>query len=813
MEPGERYRERLIRVFISSTFRDMQAERDYLVKFIFPQLRKLCASRSVTWGEVDLRWGVTDEAAAEGQVLPICLEEIRRCRPYFIGLLGERYGWIPDVIPSEVIEREPWLQEHVYGRKSVTELEILHGVLNNPQMAEHTFFYLRDPKYIESVPLEKRADFATENAESREKLQQLKDRIRRIGLPVRENYHDPKALGELVLQDLTAVVDRLFPEGLQPDPLEAEAAAHELCARQLRLLYIPSPQGFTELDNLVDRADRPVVIAGETGSGKSAFLANWVAERRKRDPEALTSLYLVGTSEFSTDWAVVARLFLHELQKQLEIGERVPTERDRLPGLVSDWLRKMPTRQKAILVIDGIEKLEKEDAETPLEWLPSPLPANLRLIVSTSSLPLSDALASRGWTLLPLPPLDHPQCQRLVHEILRSYSKSLPLPVVERLASSRACANPLFLTTLLDELRLFGIHERLASHVDSLLHARTIVELYVMILRRWEHDYEQVRPGLVRESMACLWACRRGMNEAELRDILGENKDLLPQRIWSPFVLAAERALIRQGGRLALANQAIAAAVEQRFLPDDSLRRQVHRELADYFLSVRGPGERQYAEVPYHLIRSNTWDRLGRFVTNRDNFIALFRNHRKDLMEYLSLLSGQIDIAFRFQESVEAWKQGGAPPDYHKVEVLSGIARCLLEIGNNEACLLFVGKTREVIQQMDAGARSRVAGYFEWIDTIAAAAQRERTPIESDWQDLERLAEALGAEHPEVCKPAERLFFKAGRQNRLDIANEVLRRYLAWMLFRDVKNLDSTQIEVAGDLRKMIRVTEPEQGP
>ena len=58
---------RQIRVFISSTFRDMAAERDYLVKFVFPQLRKLCESRGVVWGEVDLRWGITDEQSAEGQ--------------------------------------------------------------------------------------------------------------------------------------------------------------------------------------------------------------------------------------------------------------------------------------------------------------------------------------------------------------------------------------------------------------------------------------------------------------------------------------------------------------------------------------------------------------------------------------------------------------------------------------------------------------------------------------------------------------------------------------------------------------------------
>jgi len=33
-----------IRVLISSTFRDKGTERDYLVKFIFSQLKKLCES-------------------------------------------------------------------------------------------------------------------------------------------------------------------------------------------------------------------------------------------------------------------------------------------------------------------------------------------------------------------------------------------------------------------------------------------------------------------------------------------------------------------------------------------------------------------------------------------------------------------------------------------------------------------------------------------------------------------------------------------------------------------------------------------------
>ena len=51
----------------------MMRERDLLVKRVFPELRRKCAERLVTFTEVDLRWGITQEQAAEGQVLPLCL--------------------------------------------------------------------------------------------------------------------------------------------------------------------------------------------------------------------------------------------------------------------------------------------------------------------------------------------------------------------------------------------------------------------------------------------------------------------------------------------------------------------------------------------------------------------------------------------------------------------------------------------------------------------------------------------------------------------------------------------------------------------
>jgi telomerase protein component 1 len=52
-----------VRVFISSTFRDMHAERDHLVKVVFPELRDRMAQRHLYLVDVDLRWGITEAEA------------------------------------------------------------------------------------------------------------------------------------------------------------------------------------------------------------------------------------------------------------------------------------------------------------------------------------------------------------------------------------------------------------------------------------------------------------------------------------------------------------------------------------------------------------------------------------------------------------------------------------------------------------------------------------------------------------------------------------------------------------------------------
>jgi NACHT domain- and WD repeat-containing protein len=112
-------RTRTFRLFVSSTFDDFAQERDALRRRVWPRLRDDCRRRGARFQEVDLRWGVSEEAAVDQRTMDICLDEVARChaltpRPNFLVLIGDRYGWLP---PPPRIPGDEWalLVERVDG--------------------------------------------------------------------------------------------------------------------------------------------------------------------------------------------------------------------------------------------------------------------------------------------------------------------------------------------------------------------------------------------------------------------------------------------------------------------------------------------------------------------------------------------------------------------------------------------------------------------------------------------------------------------------------------------------------------------------
>ena len=157
-----------VHIFISSTFNDMHAERDYLIKNVFPALSEWCEERKLRLIDIDLRWGVSEADATQNKrVVQVCLDRIDECRPFFLCFLGQRRGWVPSEVDvsENTITRFPGLRNRL-GSSSVTEMEILHALIDplhngtffdkegkprDGSAAEHAFFFLRSPSYLKDL--------------------------------------------------------------------------------------------------------------------------------------------------------------------------------------------------------------------------------------------------------------------------------------------------------------------------------------------------------------------------------------------------------------------------------------------------------------------------------------------------------------------------------------------------------------------------------------------------------------------------------------------------------------------------------------
>ena len=110
---------------------------------MFPELREwLRVEAGVGLVEIDLRWGVPAESSGS-DTLELCLGELRRVseesggRPFLLGLLGHRYGWIPSAEDFGNWKDEI-LSLSLTGR-SMTHLEMTFGALSGPSNPNAVF--------------------------------------------------------------------------------------------------------------------------------------------------------------------------------------------------------------------------------------------------------------------------------------------------------------------------------------------------------------------------------------------------------------------------------------------------------------------------------------------------------------------------------------------------------------------------------------------------------------------------------------------------------------------------------------------------
>ena len=582
---------RTVRVFLSSTFRDFMEERDLLVRKVFPELRRRCKERFVELLEVDLRWGITAQQAESGQVLPICLSEIDKCRPFFIGLLGERYGWIPlkHEYDKDLLEVQPWLNEH-QGGKSVTELEILHGVLNNPAMAGRALFYFRDRSWSESLGTD---GMPEPDGLAETRLRDLKERIRRSGFPVAEHYESPARVADQILEDLWNLVDRQYPLSEVPSGDDFIDWEHDDFAKSRLVAHVPRPEVLFKFDQALQQSNVAIAI-GEAGSGKSSLLADWFYSRCSGFRNNAW-YHSIGSAPGSAEGQAILRRMLRWLIGLGYCDSSSITDERMYTRHVSAGLAAANKDGASLtLVIDALDQL----TERSIDWLPATFPSNTKVLISCQPNIYKEEFSERAWQQIEVPLLNPEEIQKISRAYLARFRKSLSAQDEQKVLSSRGVTNPLFLRVLLDELRQVGTHESLGKQLEFYTADGELEALFCKVLERLETDFSKDR---VAGLFGLLWASRIGLSESELQRLLRQdaNDQILPRAYMAPLLGAVDDFLTPKTGRLSIFHATLTKVVAARYGLRDALG--LHTRLAALFGEIAEDHPRRLSEEAFHI--------------------------------------------------------------------------------------------------------------------------------------------------------------------------------------------------------------------
>ena len=623
---------RTVRIFLSSTFRDFAEERDLLVRKVFPELRRKCRERQVELVDVDLRWGITEKEAQQGKVLPICIAEIDRSRPWFMGFIGDRYGWVPESNQYDLslLIEQPWMEEH-RGGKSVTELEMLHGVLNNPAMAGRAFFYFRDSKWSKK----KGGYYLSEGSEEKAKLEVLKERIRQSGFPLQENYPSPEALAERVKEDLWKLIDEAYPESEVPDALTRERMAHEAYAATRCRLYLGGEAYFKALDEAMKaKPFRPVLITGQSGGGKSALVANWVARWSRKHPKTAVIVHHLGSGSDAADPVRLVVRLMREISQLT--GDAFKPESDpekqmeqllQWLALASSWAQR--SKKELLIVLDGLDKVSDRKN---LRWFPGFLPPKVKLVVSCLHGEILEVAKGRlDWRELKVKPFIKTEQKTFIGEYLGRYRKALKAKQMKILQSHQLSGNPLFLLTVLEELRVFGVHEELEQRMQTLLsppqskgedEAPTVDDVFEHALARIEKDLGK---KAVQQAMEAIWASRAGLYQDELLAIAR-----IPPAKWAAIRNALDESIYESSGKISFGHDYLRKAVENRYFDTLPKKQKSHRKIGRFFFvqdnyldtKHTAPNQRKATELSFQYLESGESGKLLKCLTDFDLLMA-----------------------------------------------------------------------------------------------------------------------------------------------------------------------------------------------
>ena len=597
---------RQVRIFLSSTFSDMQEERDALIQ-TFELLKVEAAKRNVSLSVVDLRWGVTEEEAKSGKVISVCLNEIENTHPFFIGLLGSNYGTSPELSEldknPELKERYDWIENAISDGMSITEMEIQYGALCNNDDIDAAFFFKK-----------------SNQPDNNKRLTTLKERVREKYDPNYKNdFTTLSELCEKVTVEVRKIIDKHFPEKDVITPLDRERTAQRAYINSRHSYYFERQLYFDIIDSFVHSDERHLVFTGESGIGKSALLANWI-KKNEENPDFNLVYHFVGNSFSGNSYENILQHLcdeiyeLYNVKKENRDDESIEDEAQRVVAEITSHLKPL------VFFIDGIDQIVSTNNDKLLLWLPSAV-NNVKYIFST--LPNDETMLTfkrRGYRIVEVLPLTKDERKIWIPKYLMRVGKKLDeeKSQLERIVNDKKCENTLVLRTLLDELSCFGIYEKIDERINYYLSASSIQDFFDCVLQRMEDEYS-ANQDLVRHVLILIAVSEHGLSEDELLAILGLQKRPFE---WHLFFCAFYNHFVVKNGIITFSHHYISDVVISRYhLEDNDQSYNYRKEIIKVFSSLYGNEDRRCTyELGYQYYSIDDLEQLYQLLMSFSSF-------------------------------------------------------------------------------------------------------------------------------------------------------------------------------------------------
>ena len=626
-------------IFVSSTFRDMHFERDAIRETTLPLLKAEAARFGDNVHFCDLRWGINTEDldSEEGsrKVLDVCLDEIDRCRPPMVVILGDRYGWIPSESLTESVADRKHLDKNAIKRMmeledmrmSVTALEIAYGAMASDEKSQSTLFYFRQ---IESDTLPD--DYSAEDEEHREKLRVLKQRIVELTdgrvktYTVRWDGSRLCGVDDFARMLAEDVKNALLPEwqaSVGLSSAERERRTHLSFIREKNAMF-SARSGLVDgyFSDITSGRKNTLIIKAPSGSGKSMLFGSLALRLEEAGYFVIPTV--CGLTPHSSNATDVLRSNIYWLEEQLMLPHTVdfdaPDAVAASSSLTSaDRIEQYKARfselcaacneqgRRVCIMLDAVDCLYADEGRDAMIYMPDVSQYVSFVMTCTPELELC------GCEFLSLPKTDRDEKTDMIKGILHSHGRELDRRVVERMVDADESDNPLYLSLLVQRLLMMNRSDFLAiSNAGDGMTAITERQLEIidscpdslqdMSAALLSEAGSRINSELVSAVAQYLAVSRFGLREGDLAALLGDKWSQLDFVHFINYM--SEDFIRREDGSYDFSHKCI----REGFLRTCEDEMRVHRELLAYLRALPVGDTLRTRETAYHCICADDKD-------------------------------------------------------------------------------------------------------------------------------------------------------------------------------------------------------------